>query len=97
MVLSRRSFFTGFVGLVAAPSSAASAAPVSVSARMLLLINEFNRRTATLKAIDYHDAPGEWEAAAFTRCRAVEALLDERPGTPVDFAAKQPRAIALQI
>jgi hypothetical protein len=90
MVISRRSLLTCLMGLVAAnPAfSPVAAAAGGVSSRMVLLIDAFNRGTAALKAIDYHDDPGEWEAAAFTRCRAVEALIDERPATASDFTAK---------
>jgi hypothetical protein len=91
MVISRRSLLTGLMGLVAttpAFSPVSNAAAGGVSPRMVLLIDAFNRCTAALKAIDYHDDPGGWEAAAFTRCRAVEALIDERPATTADFTAK---------
>src|SRR4051794_11258589 len=90
MIISRRSLLTSLMGLVAAVPAIlpGAAAAGGVSSRMVLLIDEFSRYTAALNAIDYYDDLGGWEETAFARCRAVEALIYERPVTEADFSAK---------
>lgn len=62
-----------------------TAAPFS---RMPALIAAFERLTAELDAVDYWDDPMQWEAIADRRCRALEALLDEKPRSIGAFSAK---------
>ena len=88
MTLARRSFLTGLLVLSAAPVIPAAAAPSGVSPRMSELISEFVRCTDALDATDHDTDPLGWDRAADIRCRALEALLDERPSTMADYAAK---------
>jgi hypothetical protein len=56
--------------------------------RLPALIAEFQRLTAALDAIDHCDDPLGWDEVATARCRALEALLDERPKSIAEFSAK---------
>jgi hypothetical protein len=67
---------------------ASHTAPPPPSTRMLELIAEYRRRTAALDAIDFAERPRAWDAAAERRCRALDALLAERPGGVADHCAK---------
>jgi hypothetical protein len=55
---------------------------------MPALIGAFERLTAELDACDYWVDPMGWDAIADRRCRALEALLDERSASVAEFADK---------
>jgi len=66
----------------------AAGRPGPPRARMLERIAEFRHRTAALDAIDPCERPFDCDAAAEARCRALDALLGERPAGDDDVHAK---------
>ena len=76
----RRSFFRGL--WVVAP------APAGISPRMAHLIAEYRRCAEALAATDYVTDPVAWDAAGDLESRALEALLDQRPGNMAEYHAK---------
>ena len=76
----RRSFFRGL--WVVAPT------PAGISPRMAHLIAEYRRCAEDLAAIDHATDAVAWDAAGELECRALEALLDQRPGNMAEYHAK---------
>lgn len=68
--------------------SKCNAVITSAPSRMPALIAEFQRLTTMLDAIDHFADPLGWDAVATARCRALEALLDEKPTSIAEFATK---------
>ena len=62
--------------------------PRAISPRMACLIAEYRRRAEALAAIDDAADPVAWDAAGEVECRALKALLDERPAHLADYHAK---------
>src|SRR3954447_18698711 len=86
--LARREFFTAAVLCVFMRATPARSAPTGVSTRMLDLAADFKRHTEALQSIDFYTQGMAWDAAANARCRALEALLDERPANLAEFLIK---------
>jgi hypothetical protein len=66
------------------PSSIASHS----KSRMAERITDFQHLTDELSQTDYWADPLAWDEVADRRCRALESLLDERPGTVAEFSDK---------
>ena len=75
----RRPFFRGLFSV---------AAPAGISPRMALLIAEYRRCAEIFAATDYATDAAAWDAAGDLECRALEALLDQRPANMAEFTAK---------
>jgi len=88
MLFFRHAFLTGLLAAGFAPAAPTSAAPGGVSPRMAALIAEYKRLSAI---VDGFDAAGDfdaWADAADAATAAMTALVNERPATIADFAAK---------
>src|SRR4051794_21490577 len=88
-MISRRTVMLSILALTSAPEiPTVAAAPVSVSPRMAQIIAEYKRTLAALNALDPRKDPDAWDVAENAFGIAEDALLDARPATAADFAAK---------
>jgi hypothetical protein len=87
-MVSRRTILLGILALTSAPEIPAIAAPAGVSPRMAEIIAEYKRTMAALDALNPKTAPDAWDAAEDAFEAAQGALLDARPVSAADFAAK---------
>lgn len=88
MLFFRHAFLTDLLAAGFAPAASARAAPGGVSPRMAALIAEYKRLSAILDSIDVAGNLDAWADAADAATAAMTALVNERPATMADFAAK---------
>ena len=88
MLFFRHAFLTGRRAAGFAPAAPASAAPGGVSPRMAALIAEYRRLSAIMDGFDAAGDLDAWADAADAATAAMTALVNERPATMADFAAK---------
>src|SRR3954451_8589357 len=88
MLFFRHAFLTGLRAAGFAPAAPACAAPGGVSPRMVAWIAEYRRLSAITDGFDAAGDLDTWTDAADTATAAMTALVNERPATIADFAAK---------
>jgi len=88
-MIARRSFLRTSIlaaSIIPGIPAMAHSAPAAISPKLADLISEFEHRTAELDALPEGDPT--WDRVAAVRMRAVDALLDYRPTTLGEVAAK---------
>jgi hypothetical protein len=88
MLFFRHAFLTGLLAAGFAPAAPACAAPGGVSPRMAALIAEYKRLSAIVDGLNAAGDLDAWADAADAATAAMTALVNERPATIADFAAK---------
>ena len=88
MLFFRHAFLTGLLAASFAPAAPARAAPCGVSPRMAALIAEYRRLSSIMESFDTVRNLDAWADAADAATAAMTALVNERPATIADFAAK---------
>jgi hypothetical protein len=88
MLFFRHAFLTGLLAAGFAPAAPASATPGGVSPRMVALIAEYKHLSAILDGLNADEDLDAWADAADAATTAMTALVNERPATMADFAAK---------
>jgi len=88
MLFFRHAFLTGLLAAGFAPAAPARTTPGVVSPRMAALIAEYKRLSAIADSVDEARNLDAWADAADAATAAMTALVNERPATIADFAAK---------